>query len=46
MYRIHWVCSVTGSTGCGEPMSFDEGTSRVRAMNAKYPEIHHKLILA
>jgi hypothetical protein len=46
MYRVHWVCSVTGSTGRGEPMSFDDATSWARAMNAKYPEIHHKIILA
>ncbi len=46
MYRVQWTCSVTGATGQGEPLSFDDATSWARAMNKKYPEMCHRLILA
>ncbi len=46
MYKVQWVCSVTGSTGQGEPLSFEDATSWAKAMNIKHPEIHHRLILS
>jgi len=43
MKVIHWKNYKTGKTGQGQPQLDKNAEAWVKELNAKYPDIHHRL---
>ena len=43
LYRVCWRSSLTGATGHGEPLPKEIADAWVKEMNAKLPDIEHRV---